>query len=51
MIHISGVVMAWEMWEQVTMVKEPRGWLGVLATQCALYRATADESFVLSCNR
>ena len=27
------------------MVKESRGWLGVLATWCALYRATADENF------
>ena len=33
------------MWEQLTMVKESRGQLGVLATQCVLYRATADESF------
>ena len=29
MIHISGAVTAWEMWEQLTMVKESRGWLGV----------------------
>ena len=45
MIHISGAVTAWEMWEQLTMVKESRGWLGVLATWHALYRATADEGF------
>ena len=45
MIHISGAVMAQEMWEQLTMVKESRGQLGVLATWHALYRATADESF------
>ena len=45
MIHISGVTTAWEMWEQLTMVKESRGWLGVLATRQALYRATAGEEF------
>lgn len=45
MIHISGVATACEMWEQLTMVKESRGWLGVLATQQALYRATAGEEF------
>ena len=36
MIHISGAVTAREMWEQLTMVKESRGQLGVLATRCAL---------------
>ena len=45
MIHISGAVTVQEMWEQLTMVKESRGRLGVLATWRALYRATADESF------
>ena len=33
MIHISGAVTAREMWEQLTMVKESRGRLGVLATR------------------
>ena len=37
--------MAREMWKQLTMVKESRGQLGVLAMSQALYRATADESF------
>ena len=32
MIHISGATTAWEMWKQLTMVKESRGRLGVLAT-------------------
>ena len=45
MIHISGAATAREMWEQLTMVKESRGRLGVLATRRALYRATADENF------
>ena len=31
--------------EAITMVKESRGCLGVLATCQALYRATANESF------
>ena len=45
MIHISGATTAQEMWKQLTMVKESRGHLGVLATCQALYRATANESF------
>ena len=45
MIHISSATMAWEMWKQLTMVKESRGRLGILATRQALYRATANESF------
>ena len=45
MIHISGAVSAREMWEQLTMVKESRGQLGILATWRALYRATADDNF------
>ena len=32
MIHISGATTAWEMWKQLTMVKESRGRLGILAT-------------------
>ena len=42
MIHISGADSAREMWEQLTMVKESKGRLGVLATQRALYRMTAE---------
>src|SRR5271168_2322165 len=45
MIHISGANMSKEMWEQLTMVKESRGRLGSLATQRALYRATAPNNF------
>ena len=45
MIHISGATTAREMWKQLTMVKESRGGLGVLAMRRALYRATANESF------
>jgi transposase InsO family protein len=43
MIHLSGAVTARDMWNQLCMVKESRGRLGVLATRRALYRATADE--------
>ena len=45
MIHISGAESAREMWDQLTMVKESKGRLGVLATRRALYRATAEEGF------
>src|ERR1700678_292478 len=45
MIYISGANTAKEMWEQLTMVKESRGRLGVLATRRALYRATAPDDF------
>ena len=50
MIHISGAVTEREMWEQLTMVKESRGRLGMLATRRALYRATADEWLITSLN-
>ena len=43
MIHISGATTAKGMWEQLSMVKESKGQLGVLAMRRALYRATADE--------
>ena len=45
MIHISGVTTARQMWDQLCMVKESKGRLGVLATRHALYRATAEEGF------
>ena len=44
-IHISGTTTVYEMWEQLTIVKESKGQLGILATRCALYRATAEEGF------
>ena len=33
MIHISSATMAQEMWKQLTLVKESRGCLGILATR------------------
>jgi gag-polypeptide of LTR copia-type len=45
MIHISGAMTVREIWSQLSLVKESKGWLGVLATQQALYRATAEEGF------
>ena len=45
MIHISGANTARQMWEQLKMVKESRGRLGILATRRALYRATAADDF------
>ena len=45
MIHLSGAKTARDMWNQLTLVKESRGRLGVLATCQALYRATAEEGF------
>ena len=45
MIHISGAMTVREMWHQLTMVKESKGKLGVLATCHTLYRMTADKGF------
>ena len=45
MIHISGANTAREMWQQLTIVKESRGRLGILATRRALYRASAADDF------
>ena len=46
MIHISGTITASQtLWEQLCMVKESKGQLGVLDTRRALYRATAEEGF------
>ena len=45
MIHISGAGTARDMWEQLKMVKESRGRLGILATRRTLYRATAADDF------
>ena len=47
MIHIIGARTAAEMWKQLTLVKESRGKLGILATRRALYRTIADEGFDL----
>ena len=40
MIHISGAETAQEIWNQLTVVKESKGRLGVLATWSTLYRMT-----------
>ena len=45
MIHLSGAITAKEMWNQLCMVKESKGRLGILATRRALYRASATEGF------
>ena len=45
MIHISGATTARKMWSQLSLVKESKGRLGVLATRRALYGATAEEGF------
>ena len=37
MIYLSGAIMAKDMWRQLSMVKESKEHLGVLATQKALY--------------
>ena len=44
-IHICGATTAKEMWNQLSMVKESKGRLGILATRRALYRASAEEGF------
>jgi hypothetical protein len=43
MVHISRANTAREMWEQLSMVKEAKGRLGILSTCRALFRMTADE--------
>ena len=47
MIHISGTTTVQEMWDQLTMVKESKGRLGVLVTCHALYRISVDEEIDL----
>jgi hypothetical protein len=39
MIHLVGAQTVREMWRQLTLVKEFRGKLGILATRHALYKA------------
>lgn len=46
-IHIIGATTASEMWKQLTMVKESKGKLGVLALRRTLYRTVAEEGFVM----
>jgi len=43
-VHLSGAETAKEMWDQLCMVKEAKGRIGVLATRRALYRMEADEN-------
>ena len=45
MIHLSSAVMAHDMWNQLSLVKESQGCLGVLAKHQALFLATAEEGF------
>ena len=47
MVHIIGATTASQMWRQLTLVKEARGRMGVLATRRALYRSMAEEGFNL----
>ena len=44
-VHVMGAKTAKEMWSQLSLVKETRGKLGILATRRSLYRAMADEGF------
>jgi gag-polypeptide of LTR copia-type len=46
MIHISGTETARQMWDQLTTVKESKGWLRVLATCHVLYWLTAEEGLI-----
>ena len=45
MVHIYGADTASQMWEQLTMVKEPHSPSGILNSRRALYRATAKAGF------
>ena len=44
MVHLSGAETVKEMWDQLCMVKEAKGRIGVLATRRGLYRMEADEN-------
>ena len=44
MVHLSGADTAKEMWDQLCMVKEAKGRIGVLATRRTLYRMEANEN-------
>ena len=43
-VHLSGADTAKEMWDQLCMVKEVKGQIGVLATCCVLYCMEADKN-------
>ena len=43
MVHIIGATTASQMWKQLTLVKEPRGKMGILMARKALYRSEAEE--------
>ena len=43
MVHIIGAMTASQMWKQLTLVKEPRGKMGILMARKALYRSEAEE--------
>jgi transposase InsO family protein len=45
MVHIIGAETAQQMWKQLSLVKESRGKLGILAIRRALYRTIAEEGF------
>ena len=45
MVHLSSAVMAHDIWNQLSLVKESWGHLGVLVMCQALYQATAKEGF------
>jgi hypothetical protein len=44
MVHLSGAETAKEMWNQLSMVKEAKGQIGVLVTCRTLYRMEADKN-------
>lgn len=43
MIHLSGANTALQMWEQLLLVKESHGWIGILVAQRQMYRTYAKE--------
>ena len=43
MVHIVGATTARQMWDQLSMVKESKGHLGILATRRTLFNMRADE--------
>jgi len=45
MVHISGASTAYQMWDQLSMVKESKGRLGVMAARRVLYQMMAKEGF------
>jgi hypothetical protein len=45
MAHIIGAETAYQIWERLCQVKEPKGRLGILAARRQLYRSQAREGF------